>query len=178
MKRILLLILIIILVGFLVGCDGLHDQDLYNLNGFILPSDEGFINLVEELQFPRQICQYIHDNFTYEAHFYDVSPYELYQTKKGDCNDFSSFVVFILNYNFYETYQIAIYYPNSSFLHYIAVFKEGKDKLNFTSNWSYFEIAADNFEEIVNYLCFIDKKIWSKYIVYDHGMNIVEKREN
>ncbi|MDP2967189.1 MAG: hypothetical protein Q8N87_02135 [bacterium] len=148
---------------------------MYNLGGFILPDDEDFINLVEQLQSPKQICQYMQDNFTYEPHdFYTLSPYQLYQLKKGDCDDFSTFVVFILNYHSYETYQIAIDYKNFFIDHFIAVFRE-YDKLNFTDNCSYFNIGATDFREIVEYDCWLRDKIWSKYVVYSYDMDVIEE---
>jgi len=94
MKKIILLIIILIL---LTGCSG-----IYNLNIFILPDDIGFMALIEELDIPEKICQYMADNFTREQHDYPLTPYQLYITRKGDCDDFSNFAIFIANYHGYE----------------------------------------------------------------------------
>jgi len=173
MKKLFLIVLIICLCASLclVGCG---TPDLYNLSNFLLPEDIAFIKVVEELKSARQICQYIYDNFIYKTHlFYGLSPYELYLIEEGDCNDFSTFVVFILTFHRKTAYQIRIFLKGFSATHYIAVFYKG-DKLEFTDNWSYFEIAADNFEEIVEYACLMGEWEWTKYVVYDHNMEIVE----
>jgi len=95
MKKIILLILILIL---LTGCG------IFNLNGWICPDDGEFLAVIEELDTPQKIGDYMLENFTYEAHnFYAPDPYTLWKTKKGDCNDFSTFGVFIAG-NFYYTH--------------------------------------------------------------------------
>jgi len=180
MKRLILIVLIICLCVFvlvcLIGCVP-DAPDLYNMNDFILPNDMAFINVVKELQSARQICQYIHDNFTYKAHlFYGLSPYELYLTKEGDCNDFSTFAVFILTFHDKTAYQIRIFCKHLSTTHYITAFYNG-DKLEYIDNWSYLEIAADSFEEIVKDACLIRKWDWKKYVVYNYNMEIVEMKK-
>ena len=54
MKKIISLIIVLI---FLTGCSG-----LYNLNNFVLPDDSEFLVLIEELDTPQRICQYMIDN--------------------------------------------------------------------------------------------------------------------
>lgn len=162
-----LLIFFILLTIFLSGCG----SGLYNLNYFILPDDAEFLALIQELDTPRKICQYMENNFEYEPHtFYIPDPYILWQNKKGDCNDFATFAVFVANYNDYETYQIRIFL-DSLFIHRIAIFIE--DKLSFSDNFWYF-YGFNNFKEIVKYDCYMQNEIWLKYIVYDYDMNIIE----
>ena len=118
-------------------------------------------------------------NFTYELHaIYAPDPYTLWKTKKGDCNDFSTFGVFIAHWHGYETYQIEIYYSGTIKKHWIAVYTED-DGLSFTDNQYYFNNYGyffDTFREIVEFDCkyFPDKEL-RKYSVKDYENNIVEE---
>ena len=164
-----LLVLFVILTLFLSGCG------IYNISSFVLPDDSEFIALIEELDTPYKICEYIQDNFTYEEHVYTLlTPYQLYTRKNGDCDDCSNFAVFIANYHGYETYQIAIYFLGDKYKHFVAVYKE--EKYSFSDNGDYFtgKYNYNSFLEIVNYECYLRDKTWIKYIVYDYDMNIVE----
>ena len=164
MRKIILLLIVLI---FLTGCSG-----IYNLINFVLPDDVEFIACIKELDTPEKISNYILENFTYEVHdFYAPDPYILWKTKKGDCNDMSTFGVFVADYHGYETWQIKIF-DNSLYKHYVAVYDEDI-WLSITDNQYYF-FGFDNFEEIVNYVCYIRDRKWTKYIVYDYWNNEVE----
>lgn len=164
--------MILITVLLLSGCG------LYNLGGFTLPDDTEFLALIQELDTPEKICQYMTDNFEFEEHpLRTLTPYELFLNKKGDCNDFSTFAIFIADYHSYETYQIRIYFQNTFNLHRIAVYKE-YDKYNYSSNMDYFPIQANNFKEIVEDYNDYDYRYKLKYyVVYDYDMNIIETNE-
>ena len=166
-------ILISIILIFLTGCG------FYNLNFFTLPDDAEFIALIQELDTPKKICQYMVDNFTYEPHaFYILNPHELYLIKKGDCDEFSNFAKFAANYHNYETYQIKIFYKGTLKKHTIAVFVEN----GYLSvvDFSYYFAGFHTFSEIVNFngKYMIPHRDWRKYIVYDYDMNIVEINYN
>ena len=146
-------ILILILCILLTGC-----SFVYNLSNFVMPDDLEFLEVVETLDTPEKISDYMIENFTYELHpTYAISPYVLWQTKKGDCNDFSTFGVFIADYHGYETYQIKINLKNTLYCHYIAVYNEGL--WSFTDN-QYYYYGYDTFEEIVKESC--------RHIGYDY----------
>lgn len=167
MKRIILL-LILILISLVPGCG------IYSLSNFIIPDDAEFLALVIELDTPEKIANYMLENFTYEAHkIYAPDPYILWKTKKGDCNDFCAFGMFVANYHDYETYRIEIFFANTIIKHYIAVYNESI-WYSITNN-QYYNFGFNNFGEIVDYFFSISSKIWTKYIVYDYDMNIVEK---
>jgi len=166
MKKILL---IIILSLFLSGCG------IYNLSYFTVPNDIQFLECVAELDTPEEISNYMIENFTYEIHdFTAQSPYELYLSKKGDCDEFADFGTFIADYHDYETFQIKIF-DNTLFTHYVAVYDEDI-WLSITDN-QYYYFGLYNFKEIVDYVCYIRNKTWVKYIVYDYEMNVIEIRE-
>lgn len=165
MKKLLILL---IFIFFLSGCG------IYNLNSFVLPDDIEFLALVQELNTPEKICQYMADNFVYEPHNILLVPYQLYITKKGDCDDFAIFGIFFANYHNYETYQIALFYKDIRYNHYLAVYKEN-NKYNFSDNQSYILLEATDFREIANRYNFpLRNIVWLKYIVYDYDMNVVK----
>jgi len=137
-----------------------------------LPDNAEFLTLVEELDTPQKIGNYMLENFTYEEHdFYTLEPYELWETKKGDCDDFSAFGVFVADHHGYETYQIKIF-DNSFYSHYVAVYDENI-WYSITDN-RYYYFGFDNFREIVDYVCDIRLKDWTKYIVSNYWNDIIE----
>ena len=164
-----LLILFILFIFLLSGCG------IYNLNLFTLPDDVEFLALIQELDTPQKIGDYMLENFTYEIHLLNIlTPYQLYVTQAGDCDDTANFAMFIANYHGYETYQIMIYQKNNIIKHCITIYREN-GKYNFSDNQYYIFIEAANFKEIVEYDCYLRNKIWLKYTVYDYNMNIVEQ---
>jgi len=177
MKKALLIIISILSIMFLAGCG------VFNLNGWVCPDDLEFIEVIEELNTPQKISDYMKENFIYEAHaLWTPNPYTLWKTKKGDCNDFSTFGVFVANWHGYETYQIQIFYKGTLWRHYIAIYVEDGG-LSFTDNQFYNRYLPDTyrfdtFEEIVEYdgtLRVIGWPVWKKYIVRDYKNNIVEE---
>lgn len=172
MKKIILLIIIIILFTGLSGCG------LYNLNNFILPDDAEFLALIEELNTPRKICQYMLDNFESEIHLsYDLTPYQLFITRKGDCKDMSDFSQFIANYHGYETHQILISYSDTPINHIITVYKEN-NKYNFSDTQYYYFVCSLNFRLLVDVDSIVTTFNWLSYEVYNYDMNIIETGYN
>ena len=169
-------ILIIIVLMFLTGCG------IFDINDFTAPNDVKFIEMIENLNEPKKVSNYMIENFTYEVHhLYNLDPYALWKIKKGDCNDFAAFGIFIANYHGYITYQIRIYYKNTFIKHRIAIYKED-DKYNFSDNQYYYYVNYDNFSDIVEldsqWAHYLYGYVWLKYIVYDYDMNIVETGYN
>jgi len=159
-----LLILLILLILFLTGCS------IYNLNTFVLPDDAEFIALVQELDTPEKIGDYMLENFTYKPNSMLLNPYQLFVTKNGNCDDFSLFITYIAHRHNYETYQILIEFPLGKY-HMIGVFKEG-NYYNISENTLYIECFCNNFKEIMNFYLYRD---WISYIVYDYNMKIIEQ---
>ena len=167
MRKFILLFIILILTISLSGCG------IFDLDNWITPDDAEFLACIKKLDTPQKIGDYMLNNFTYEIHdFYAPDPYTLWQIKKGDCNDFSTFGVFIADYHGYETYQIEIF-DNTLFQHYVAVYNENI-WYSITDCRDYY-FGFDNFREIVDYVCDIRLKNWTKYIVYDYWNDIVEQ---
>lgn len=167
MKKVILSIIILI---FLTGCG------LYNLNNFIMPNDMEFLTLVEELDSPEKIGNYMENNFIYEFHdLYALDPYTLWRVKKGDCNEFVTFGTFIANYHGYTTYQLGIFYKKLK--HRIAIYEEN-DYYSITDNQYYYP-GFNTFEEIVEFDNILKNNYnWTKYVVYDYWNNIVEQGHN
>jgi len=160
-------ILILFLINILLsGCG------LYNLNNFIIPDDLEFISLIQELNTPQKIGDYMLENFTYEFHdLYILDPYSLWKLKKGDCNDFVTFGTFIADYHGYTTYQLGIYYKN--FKHRIAIYLEN-NYYSITNNQYYYSDFY-TFREIVDFDSESRNIDWLKYEVYDYSNNLIEK---
>lgn len=173
MKKALLIISILSII-FLAGCG------LFNLNGWPWPEDDlEFMAMVEKLNTPQEIADYMRDNFTYEEHkFYTPDPYTLWKTEKGDCNDFATFGIFIAHWHGYEIYLIKIYYSGTFEKHCIAVYVED-DGLSFTDCQYYFNNYGywfDTFRKIVEFDCkYFPNKELKKYVVSDYKNNIVEE---
>lgn len=170
MRKLLLISILLISIILLSGCG------IYNLSFFTLPDDNGFLALVQELDTPYKIGQYMLDNFSYEPHIgKPLSPYQLYLLGKGDCDDFSNFSTFIASYHNYETYQMFMDYEDTRYNHSLAIYKEN-NKYNFSDNQSYIFLEATNFREIADRYYFPSRDvIWLQYTVYDYDMNIVEQ---
>jgi len=157
-----LLILFILLTIFLSGCG----SGLYNLNHFILPDDAEFLALIQELDTPEKICQYMKENFEPENHDVTLTPYQLYLTRKGDCDDLAHFGRFIANYHGYETYLVLMHFD---VWHAIAIYKEG-NCYTFSDNQLYSKQCYNSFADILQIY-----NGWSKYIVYDYWNNVVKQ---
>ena len=164
------LLILIILISLTAGCG------IFNLNGWIVPDDGEFLAIVKELNTPHKISNYMLANFTYEIHdFTALSPYELFLYKKGDCDIFAIFGIYIANYHCYETFIIHIF-DVSFYSHYVAVYNENIYYSITNSRHYYF--GFDNFREIVEYVCYITDRDWTKYKVYDYWDNIIELEYN
>jgi len=160
-----LLILLILSTFFLSGCD------IYNLNTFVLPDDAEFLALIQELDNPKKICQYMKDNFEYEAHPYIyLTPYQLYITKKGDCYDYAMFAQFIANYHGYKTWQIVIYFKETVKKHALVVYLEN-GKYTYSNNKAYYPIYSSDFNNIVlDYFSYACKYTLNYYKVLDYNL--------
>ena len=165
-----LLVLFIILTIFLSGCG------IYNLSLFTLPDDTEFLALIEELDTPEKICQYMLDNFEYEKHlYYSPDPYTLWKTKKGDCNDYSVFAIFVANYHNYKTYQIHIFFKGTFIKHMLAIYLEN-DKYTYSNNKAYYPINVSTLKEVVeHYFDMVKEYELNYYTIYDYNMNIIEQ---
>ena len=176
-RKVLFLFLIIILILALSGCGG-----VFNLNGWVWPEDLDFITMIEGLKTPQEISDYMIDNFYYESHgLWTPSPYTLWKTGKGDCNDFATFGIFAAHWHGYETYLIKMIYSGSVWDHWLGVYVED-DGLSYTDNESYriYDYLNDiygfnSFKGIVDFAC-IHHPEWKlkDYIVYDYENKIIE----
>jgi len=171
MKKIILIS--IILIFLTAGCG------IFDLSDFVLPDDIDFINTINELNNPEKICSYMKENFTYKENiFYNPDPYTLWQTKKGDCNDFCTFAIFVANYHNYETYQIHIFFKGTFIKHVLAVYLENS-KHNYSNIKAYYPINVDTFKDVVSHcFSFPCEYELKSYKVYNYNMNIVEQGYN
>ena len=168
MKKIILFLILII---FLSGCS------VFDLNNFVLPNDIEFIKTIETLDTPEKICNYMKDNFTYKPSVsYNLDPYQLWLTKKGDCNDFCSFAIFIANYHNYVTYQIHIYFKKTFIKHVLAVYLEN-NQYTYSNNKAYYPLYVSSFDEIIShYFNFPIEYELDYYKVFDYNMNLIKEQ--
>ena len=167
LKKIFFSLLVLMLLT--TGCG------IFNLTNFVMPDDLEFIAVVESLDTPEKIGNYMTENFTYKIHgLYASDPYTLWKIKEGDCNDFSTFGTFVANYHGYETYQIEIYY-GTMYAHYLGVYVE--DMYSFTDNRSY-HYGFNTFKDIVNESEKYTGLQWKSYIVYDYFRKIIKRGIN
>jgi len=181
-RKVLLLVLVISLISILTGCG----EMAFYLNGWVWPEDLDFITTIERLKTPQEISDYMIDNFYHETHaFWTPSPYTVWKTKKGDCNDFATFGAFVAHWHGYETYLIKMIYIKSCWEHWLAVYVED-DGLSYTDNQSYriYDYLNDiygfnSFKGIVDFAC-LHHPEWKlkKYIVYDYESRIIETGPN
>ncbi|MCK4690147.1 MAG: hypothetical protein KAT41_07625 [Candidatus Marinimicrobia bacterium] len=167
--------LLIIALIFLSGCG------IYNLANFVVPDDLEFLAVIEDLNTPEKICEYMQENFEYGLSLWIAySPYQMWllntQNKTGDCNDYSCFAVFVANWHGYETYQMNITYENYSIRHLLAIFVEN-DKYNYSSDAYYYPIQVNTFREIIEHHCNTFNTGWRSYKVFDYEMNIMESED-
>jgi len=165
------------LISILAGCGA------FNLSNWVCPDDLEFITTIEELDTPQKISDYMIDNFTHERHgLWTPSPYTLWKTGKGDCNDFATFGVFVAHWHGYETYTIKLIYIGMFWEHWLGVYLED-DGFSYTDNKSYriYDYLNDiygfnSFKEVVDFAC-IHHPEWKlkEYIVYDYENRIVER---
>lgn len=170
MLKILNNAVLILLLIFLVGCG------IYDLNFFTVPDDLEFLAVVEKLDTPEKISDYMVNNFEYEVYdFTAQSPYELFLSQRGDCDEFAKFGVFIADYHGYETFTIRIF-DGSFYNHLVTVYNE--DIWYSITDNQYYYFGFDTFREIVEDVCYRRLKVWTKYIVYDYWDNEIEIKYN
>ena len=161
-------VILICILCLLCGC-----SFIYDLTNFTIPDDEEFLAVIESLDTPHKIVNYMEENFTSKIHpHYAPNPYIFWQLKEGDCNDFATFATFVAHYHGYEVYQIVVKASYSApYSHVLGVFME--DGYSYSDNCIYNDIHAETFEEIVNHHI----KTWGVtlygYTVYDYNMNFI-----
>lgn len=151
--------------------------DFYGLDGFVLPDDPEFLEVIQSLDTPKKIGDYMAANFNYKMNYFPASPYETWKNKYGDCNDFSCFGKYAGNYNGIIVYEIIIE-DGSIFTHYICVYEEdlSYDIYSFTSNQNYYP-SYKTFRETVIQGAFTVNMDWEYYKVYDYEGNLIEEGE-
>ena len=148
----------------------------YNLN-FVMPNDTKFLAIIESIDTPEKICNYMEENFEWEFHLLSFSPYQMWlvnvKARTGDCNDMSNFAVWVAHHHEYEVYQVHVYYEGEFISHLLGVFVED-GKMNYSSNTVYWKLQTSSFKEIAEHNCYKFCKQLRKYKVYNYNMNTIE----
>ena len=161
------------LIMCLIVCTGCK---ILNISDWVAPDDLDFIILVDELNTPEKISDYMMDNFKYGFVKGLITPYELYLTKVGNCNDFAYFGRWIAHYHDYSTYWIRIFFTTGTSRHIIQIYVEGE--YNYSTNQKYCPIQADTFRGcVLDYILYYSKKELEKFDVYNYQGVLIENSE-
>jgi len=174
----------IILIAFLIFLIFLTGCKLFDLGGFVLPDDDEFVAIIDNLDTPRKICQYMAENFIWNWSIHTYSPYQMYLANledwndTGDCDDFATFAVFVANYHGYKTYRMNMWLKFTGLYdlplvlpHVLGVFVEN-GKYTYSDEAAYIPLFANSFEEIIiNFESYGYPVISWK--VYDYNNNLV-----
>jgi len=173
MKKLIIIGIVgLLCIGLLSGC-GWVGYGYFDLTGY---NSNTVNNAMASYNTPAKICSYMRNNFTYTNHAAAWSPYDFYVNKWGDCNDFSTYAIYVAHHvHGYEVYQIHVEYTKTKKMaHALGVFVEN-GKLNYSSNKSYYPIQASSFQSIVNhYISTVGGTLRSWYAM-DYDLNKVEE---
>ncbi|MFA5360816.1 MAG: hypothetical protein WC320_02545 [Candidatus Paceibacterota bacterium] len=173
------LMILMMAATFLNGCCCFlgAENGWYDISNFVMPDDSEFIAEIEELTAPWLIAAYMETNFEYQLSGCAKSPYLLWKTKKGDCNDFALFGVYVASYHGYDAYLVRIFFEDSDTRHWLGVYWEEVFGLySYTSNQFFSYYVLKDIGGVVENYCKIHQKNWMKYEVYDYRMNLVEEK--
>jgi len=149
---------------------------IFNISSWVMPDDLEFMQIVNELDSPQKICDYLKDNFTYKYNpYYSPSPYEFWLEKEGDCNDFADFGRWVAFQQGIEAYRYLVHLQDTIVSHAMTVYVVGGlyDYQNVTQ---YVPLQTDSFGDIViDWQSKQTKYEWTSYKVYDWDNNLIEK---
>lgn len=98
---------------FFVGCSWVTTPSVIPDNGGMDEYDSQFISLLNELNTPLELLNYL-STCHYKEHDGAYTPYEFYNMKEGDCVDFGIFSCYVLHYHEYNVYSVPIFFLNES----------------------------------------------------------------
>lgn len=178
MKKLLKYFILIMILGSLLlssGC-GWVGYGYFDLTGY---NSTVVNNAMASYNTPAKIVSYMANNFTkVDNHAAAWSPEQFYTNKWGDCNDFSTFAIYVAHHvHGYEVYQIHIEYTMSAgkkVAHALGVFVEN-GKLNYSDNERYDPMQASSYQAIVND-CMIHKNgTLRSWYAMDYDLNKVSE---
>lgn len=135
-----LIILFLIIMLFLVAC---------NTGGLVTPTIEtegmDFEEVVEYLDTPEKIVEYMSDNFNHYVAIYgeppdDYNPYlpeDFFHVRIGNCEDFSAFASYVLDQHGYDVFLLYHMFSDDNdeiYGHTVCVFYTQNRKLKYITN--------------------------------------------
>ena len=172
------LIISLLCVGLLGGCvlrcPYLHPL-IFNLCGWS-SSDSAFNNCINNLKTPKEICQYMADNFHGKYVLFGKSPYSMWTNTWGDCRDFSCFGRYVAQkhgYTAYDLYMLINVPGTGQASHINGVYIE--DSGYSYSNCAGYRSGFSSFQAIVDDYCRggITCCLW---VVYDDCRKILSSK--
>lgn len=141
-------IILIVLSIILAGCNPVMSDDIE------------FMKVVESLDTPEKIGQYMENNFEPKYNpTTDYSPYEMYLYQHGDCADYSYFSSFVSNYHGYKTYLVYMLLDmgEEKANHLITVIKINNKYAFF--DLSHYECGYKSIADIMNNFSYISYEV-------------------
>jgi hypothetical protein len=164
MKKLFVLGMVLFFGLFFVGCSWVTTPLIIPDNGGMDVYDSQFISLLNELNTPLELLNFLSTCHYNKEHNGVYTPYEFYIKKEGDCADFGIFSCYVLNYHDYIVYSVPIFFLNESAGHLLTIF-EYKDTdadwywdstmdkygvIDVSSLFSSVSLALDSIEACVN----------------------------
>ncbi|GAF79164.1 unnamed protein product [marine sediment metagenome] len=181
MKKALLIISILLII-FLAGCNG------FDLSSWVCPNDQEFIALLDSLNTPEKICKYM-ESFEWNVSIHTYSPYQTYLANlegwndTGDCDDFAAFAVYAANWNEIEVYRMMLWTKYIGFYglplilpHVMTVFVED-GSYTYANNYLYRPLFTKDFQDIADDYKARDPRIRGiiSWKVYDYWNDKIEE---
>jgi len=171
-----ILILSLLCVGLLSGCvlkcPYLHPFifDLCHWSS----SNSAFVNCINGLHTPKEICQYMQDNFHYKYVLFGKSPYDMWKNTWGDCRDYSCFGRYVAQQHGYTAYDMYLnmYVPGTgNATHIQGIYREGSS-WSYSDTWKYYS-GFSSFQAIVNHYSNRTGITIKGWVVYDNCRNVI-----
>jgi len=156
MKKLIILSVVMLIIGLLAGCwttpepviDEIGDVDtralygVFDLTGY---NSSTINSVMASYNTPQKIVSYMRSHFTkVDYHRTAWSPYQFYQYKWGDCNDFSTYAIYCAYKNGHpknRLYQVYIKYTNGK-AHMLAIYTWAGGYYAYSSNKDYYDDAS------------------------------------
>ena len=144
-NKLIILLCFLVIAVILASCSGIQLDVEYSLT---------FSEVVNQLDTPEKLLEYMKDNFTeawHEGHI-SYSPEVFFNIKEGDCKDLATFGSYVLYQHGYEVKIMCVKLSGELIgQHALTYFRDKDDKLKYiTNNMRNIEIIeVESVEEIL-----------------------------
>lgn len=170
-KRLIIgiLILSLLCIGLLSGCYirvPYSSFFIFNLCNWS-SSNSAFNNCINDLKTPKEICQYMKDNFHYKYVIRGKSPYGMWLNTWGDCRDHSCFGRYAAQQHGYTAYDMYMTLIKSGYnaSHIVGIYIEGSS-YSYSSDSTYHS-GYNSFQQIARAAALEVGATLVGWVVYD-----------